>query len=87
MSEVADSAAAIAETIPYATARPERGPDRGRDDVVREAFEHEPLDEMAAAGPDGTSNAHLGAALRGEHHEDQEDQQDARPRSRTCRTS
>ena len=50
---------------------------RRRHEVVGRALEQEGLHEVAAPGADRAGDAHLGAALGGEHHEDQEDQQDA----------
>ena len=51
--------------------------DRGGDQVVGEPFEEVHLHEMAAPRADRARDAELPAALRGEHDEDQEDEQDA----------
>ena len=77
MSPVVPIAPAITSTMPYATATPSSAPTSGGEQVVGEALEHEQLHEVAAAGADGPRDAELAAPLGREHHEDQEDQQDA----------
>jgi len=47
-------------------------------EVVGVALKQELFDQVAALGADGARHAHLGAPLGGQHHEDQEDQHDAR---------
>ena len=54
----------------------ERGAEQRGPQVVGEPLEDEQLHEMLPAGADRAGDAELGAPLRGEHHEDQEDQQD-----------
>ena len=74
-------------TIANETATPSAAPIARGDDVVHRALEEERLDEMAASGADRAGDAHLGPALGGEHHEDQEDQEDAGRDREASRTS
>jgi hypothetical protein len=55
----------------------EDGADGGGDEVVGGALVDEGLYEMAALRSNGAGHTHLRATLSGEHHEDQEDQQNA----------
>ena len=55
----------------------QRRADQSGEHGVARAFGDELLDELAALGADRPRHAHLGAALGGEHREDQDDQQDA----------
>src|SRR5260370_1303357 len=58
-------------------ADPQDGPDDARSERVSGAFEHEHLGQMPALEADGPAHPHLRAALGGEHHEDEKDQQDS----------
>ncbi len=55
----------------------ERGADQSGEDRVGRSLGDELLDELPAMGPDRAGHAHLGAALRRQHREDQDDQEDA----------
>src|SRR5690606_22911078 len=55
----------------------QRRADESSENGVARALGDELLDELAALLPDRAGHAHLGAALGGEHGEDQDDQQDA----------
>ena len=58
-------------------ADPEQRPDHARGQRVSGAFEQEHLGQVPALEADRAAHAHLGAALGGEHDEDQEDEQHA----------
>ena len=56
---------------------PSTAPIGGGDEVVGRPLVEERLHEVAPLGADGPGHAHLRPPLGGQHHEDEEDQQDA----------
>ena len=54
------------------------GPNDGRPEVVGEPLREEGLHQVAALHSHGAGDAHLRLPLLREHHEDEEDEQDAR---------
>ena len=69
------NAPAMIRTIATASPSPEGGADHGGQEVVGRTLEEEHLDQVTALHADCASRAHLTAALGGQHHEHQEDQQ------------
>ena len=76
-SSAAANALAITVTMPSATSAPSSAPTSAASEVVRDSFEREHLDEVPAPRTDRPRDAELSAPLGGEHHEDQEDEEDS----------